>query len=1523
MGTMTFTNKVDGNEGYKCTLTVEVSHTAQKATVTVKKAVIENEKKQALTLTYSIEGTNLWNHGQTFAKGTTTLKPNRSKEYDRAETRAEHPSSFKVAKGSSTTQSDIAFHVEALADKQQTPNKKVTGLTIVKDGDVYKASWKIPVEMADNNNHRRFTSQQAWWAASDKSDTNTLTGSVTSDEQKLSDFKGVNRNSFYPVKSPKLDAVKVWVRGRHTRADDGRTLDGAWAGPATLKLAKPRAPELSWSFDKQTSNATLTVKTDEGKDARDRYDTMVSIELAKIDGSRETKLNWTSTKLAEYSTTISLSPYLASLSAGKGVVLTAKAYARGLAGDSPTPSKTLSVGWPASPLIGPVTCDRKSSGGRVKVPIVVGYMTESVQLQRRHGEGGSWSDVSGAVDDANCKSLYDTYDDADPKPGEHIYYRVKAVNGNYTTYSSPMRADCVFTERPAIVCTATLSPLVVVPQPDGESAKVTMRWADSTPNTGCELQWSENPDAWKSGSGPQKETYSDSRRTGSMTVTLDELESGRTYYACFRRYRDADDPYDESEDVNRYDGNLGPRVEFAAASAHDDRCGVISATPNADGTSVTVVVGYNEDNPNTGTELSWATSSGAWSSDDADISTHQYTQAGVDCPLKAWDKQVTLSVTTLMPGTTYYIRARRYMGDTFSPYSDIAKAVCASAVDDQCKVGSCISDAGGNGATLTVLIDEDSDNTGTEIAWSTDELALLSNSQPNTFNATWGTEPSGDSDWPKKQVSYLRGLDPSTTYYVWARRYVTAGGATVTGEWSETYAFRTADPDSDTAANDSCGIVSAEPSADGRGATVVIGWTEDGANTGTELSWSDYSGAWRSNQGPSTMQAQWADDEPQSEDWKQTQVIHLRGLDLAKTYFLRARRYNDEDGSFSAYSPTVTVQMPSMLDNPDVRCGIVSLDPGEDGRSAVVVVGWSGDRTGCELSWSSDPDAWRSSSRPSTDEFDWADDESQSQDWASTATYHLKDLEEGVTVYVSARTYYEGDKTLYSAYSEPSYVTPYSAPSSVLLSAPSAIAKGDAIELWWTVEHDMDQVEWHVHESGEPNTALESGEGSLCHASIPPERYGDATSLTLYVSAGCGGGLTDSNEVTVSIASAPVFEMACEPTLAAQPATIEMYTDDPSSTIVATCYSLGATFEGPGGDRDQLDGDSVWTQAMRVAWDDATWGDTIIRAQLASALSDANDALDEAQDALDGLEPGDEGYEEALLARDNAQAAADAAQAALDAHPAGGETYIAEIELPEGTDLIDGCSYTVRASAIEQVAGLASREASCQFTVAWAHQAPLPSDVTVTPDSGGRSVSVTFGEPEDWADGDSYELYRMTPTGYELVLADLSPEDTATDPYAPFGTGELTYRVAVRTADGDIAFSDFEYELPVRVMRFDWGSEYVELPFNLVLSDTYEKSFEARAHAGGAVNGYYDEAVTRTGTYTCDIVKADAGTLSALRRLAMHAGAVFCRAADGRAFQANVDLGNIDLSYATQAVGASFPITEMKLTSQFMARKEV
>ena len=1168
-------------------------------------------------------------------------------------------------------------------------------------------------------------------------------------------------------------------------------------------------------------------------------------------------------------------------------------------------------------------------------------------------------------------------------PGTRYYFRARRYmeSGSATTYSPYSKQLGMTTAVPSPETARDDRCFIVSVKPSKTTAKVIAAFKEDSTNTGTEFAWSTRNKWWNSTEGEDSQQFPGKDGTqavskvtvknsggkattytvnGTKTVTLTDLEPGKTYYVRARRYL-------ESGGETTY-APWSTVKSFVTESAKDDKCYIDSVSPDKTGTTCALVIGFTEDATNTGTELAWSTRKNAFSTDEQP-ETQTWTGKDGTPAASGYTGTKTVTLTGLTQGTTYFVWARRYLeangSTTYTKWSARESFVTESAEDDTCGIIGTEPHADGEGCTVMVGYTEDNANTGTELQWSDYGQAWTSNLEPSKLLAAWGGKAYSGNAWAKYQTIELRGLTPGSKYFLKARRYLEVGGTMTYTKWSPLRSFSTP---IETAANDRVRILSATLDPDGDGARLVLGINEDNDNTGTEITWSTDVHAWESNEQPNSLMATWLDARTQDTDYGSTQSVYLRGLELGTTYFVRARRYNGEGGeaTYSPYSQTFSVKTPNVKNDPSARCGIVSLDM-VDGETAILVVGHDGDFSGTEATWSTNPNAWTSSEQPESMTFEWTDASNKSAfktadtavdatktyytrsgsgtdarpykytkvaspttaglasyyelGWSGTATIYLGGLTEGETYYVRARTWFDGEEQVWSDYTEAATVTCVTAPSSVSLAGPDAIARGESIELYWTVEHDLDQTEWHVHQATWDATgerwvvnngkALESGTGSLAHASIPASRYGDAGSIALYVSAGCGGGLTDSNIIAIGIADVPSCEASVGATATAKPVAFYAYTDDPTSRMLATCRSLGVTFQAPDGDHDQIAGDVVWTAAIEPAWVESTWGQTQLRQQLSEAVTAAQDAYDEAS----------QGDDETATA--NALTALTDAQAALAAHPAGGGCYMTAFEVPDGAELMDGGAYEITVAAVERIAGLSSAPATCRFAVEWLHQAPAPSDeIAVEPDIDARSVRVTLAQPDGWAQGDAYELYRMTPTGHVLVADSLAADDVVDDPYAPFGATDLHYRIAVRTADGDVAYEDYAYDMDVRALRFDWGTDFVEVPFNIEISDAYEKSFEARSHVDGSVNGYYDRAVTHTGSYTADIVKTDAETIAALRRLGEHPGAVFCRTGRGDAFQCNADLGNLDLSYSTMVAGASFPITEMKLTAQFMARKQ-
>lgn len=95
--------------------------------------------------------------------------------------------------------------------------------------------------------------------------------------------------------------------------------------------------------------------------------------------------------------------------------------------------------------------------------------------------------------------------------------------------------------------------------------------------------------------------------------------------------------------------------------------------------------------------------------------------------------------------------------------------------------------------------------------------------------------------------------------------------------------------------------------------------------------------------------------------------------------------------------------------------------------------------------------------------------------------------------------------------------------------------------------------------------------------------------------------------------------------------------------------------------------------------------------------------------------------------------------------------YLGTVAL-EGADLIDGCSYEVRAYVDDPATGLRSDVATGEFAVAWAHQAGYPT-ATVTVDSSAMTASVKPVAPTGAATTDVADVYRVTPHGADLIAS--------------------------------------------------------------------------------------------------------------------------------------------------------------------------
>lgn len=783
-----------------------------------------------------------------------------------------------------------------------------------------------------------------------------------------------------------------------------------------------------------------------------------------------------------------------------------------------------------------------------------------------------------------------------------------------------------------------------------------------------------------------------------------------------------------------------------------------------------------------------------------------------------------------------------------------------TASNDVCGIIALTPSKAGTSFTLRAGWTEDSPNTGLEVSWADSASAWTSTDGPSTSTFEGNGSASTGTGYARERTVTVSGLASGTTYWVRVRRYLEADSKTTYTAYSKTMSVRT-----ESAEDDACGIASVSPRTDGTGATVIVGFSEDAANTGTELTWSTDPNAWYSTEQPQTFEATWHDASSRYPEWGGTAMIFLRGLEAGTTYYVRARRYLEAGGNrtYTAYSATQSFMTPAQGGGPSStsRCGIVSIASGEDGTTADLVVGWTESEgyDSTEVTWSDREDAWESTEQPNSFNADWADSESQSSAWKATATVHIEGLEMGTMYWVRVRRV-KGEEA--SGWSDPVTVIPTVQPDSVTLSSPAFLRRGRSLELRWSYGGGAPQTAWRVMSGG---VVVMEGEDEVTGCVVSAERMAalaeGSDSILLSVEVSTGGDFVASETATVTVADPPTLSLAVTD-VTAQPVSFGVTCSSRDCDLAVVIAAVGATGDGPAGTETQALGDTVWSGVLRPTWADATGG------------------------------------------------------------------YSATVVAPTELDLWHGARYSVTAVATDSVTGLASDEAVELFEVDWAHRAPAPAEPTVTPfdttdQDGFRTLGATvaLAQPTGSAEGDLYDLYRVTHDGTYLVAEGLALDATVTDRYAPFG--DASYRVVTRTVDGDEDWLDFGYSLRDHSLRVDFGGGYVELPYNLAWSDGWQKDFEGVTDMTGVTEGYWGAGTTRKASLSTDLIKIrDGERADAVRRLAQHVGPCFVRTPDGSAYAADVQVSGLDVAYNDGAMAVSLDATQVALTRDYMADAE-
>lgn len=592
--------------------------------------------------------------------------------------------------------------------------------------------------------------------------------------------------------------------------------------------------------------------------------------------------------------------------------------------------------------------------------------------------------------------------------------------------------------------------------------------------------------------------------------------------------------------------------------------------------------------------------------------------------------------------------------------------------------------------------------------------------------------------------------------------------------------------------------------------------------------------------------------------------------------WVRVKAYHAVESVLAIYSNYVRLKT---LETPaatavDERIKILSATAGEDGKSAVVVLGWNAsgtdDATGTELTWSDSSDTWKSTEQPDMHEFSWSDGSRTvgNVTYNDSATITIKGLAEGTKYYIKARRYTDGDPMTYS---------PYSNTKTCLTTASSDVGEpqeeavfavcdryvptGQPLSVYWTFSGNGLQKDWQIVSS--TGTVVARGGGSAGSARISAERLASVATggtLTFTVRASSGADYAVSENCVVTIADRPALSVTAPSQMTAQPysftATVSSLSD-----LVVIVTSNGAMSQFPDGIRMQTNGDTIYSELVAPVWTENT-----------------ND-------------------------------------------------FSATVTLPEGLDFWDNVSYDISVAAVDRSTGLRSEEVISAFMVDWDNKAVDPkAAITLTPldetsDEGFHRLAVgfTLTAPTGSSSTDVYDIYRMDGGTARLIGEGFPLTYTGTDEYAPYGDGELLYyRIALRTVDGDVSFADVEYDLPADKLRFDWRDGSVELPYNITISDGYSKDVEIRNHMDGSVDGYWNPNITRKASLSTDVIPLQQKyEIEAVRQLARYAGPVFVRTPNASAFEADVQVTDLSASFGNSA-SIAIDANEVGLTQEFV-----
>lgn len=202
------------------------------------------------------------------------------------------------------------------------------------------------------------------------------------------------------------------------------------------------------------------------------------------------------------------------------------------------------------------------------------------------------------------------------------------------------------------------------------------------------------------------------------------------------------------------------------------------------------------------------------------------------------------------------------------------------------------------------------------------------------------------------------------------------------------------------------------------------------------------------------------------------------------------------------------------------------------------------------------------------------------------------------------------------------------------------------------------------------------------------------------------------------------------------------------------------------------------------------------------------------------------------------------------------------------------------------------------FWVNWASKSFIP-EVSVEMDPYSRIAKITPTAPTGSPTA-TCDIYRISADTPELIVKGATFGMTYVDPYPAFGEAG-GHRLVAITANGDYATAsglgwydtgiDDGDILRDESMVIDVDGEQIVLPYNLELSNKWNKDFKRTSYLGGSVQGDWNPAVTRDISANTVLVRGDdLDRQLSMRDLAGYAGIAHVRTPDGSSLTVNVQI---------------------------------